>query len=623
MSYELNWHWEQATTRMALTETAEHPPFSDLVALLPDAMHRGISTEIPPGHQLELSDYILTQARIELRHHMNTRAPIDKLPPEIFSYIFKYVVQPNGDRTVKSHKPATRPIPEMRPLRTLSQVSSRWRAIALDTRALWAHIDTRTEATLEAFLACSRLMPVRLHMPTVSGSVSGRVYLDRLLRRHGHRVRRLDFAETVSGRHPPLHLLPHLECLTVGSDCDWRQNEEHDASNYTRMASDLKALALQPYCSWMPGDSFPRLTHLHLSPFHERVPGEEAMDYLMTLLRRTPVLQFLQLSGLKLESIFVSTTPPVVLHSLRALSCYDSDMGAALRFLESLELPEHTLVRLDRLKRYGWNAPEAYFTRPLPSQDLVASFDYLEVVADETALHAVAQGPRSGLWIRADSFHEARNSTDHWTKWVTTVGAMLSLASIRTLHICVLDHVLLPKLLPLLPNLVELAVRIHPGFMGYHEGPCWALLDCLYTALTPDKADSVCCPALHTLAVEIRTDHPDHFRLPGAPGIYDTMYTVLEMVAARAYMGKPLRHLALQPYCAYDCPVRRVTMLETFRTALAPLEEHVGAVEVVDSGQSVLCPLEMRDMWNVGGAEEYWELAPGERPKYHLPCENS
>lgn len=566
--------------------------------------------------QLEASDYILSRARADLRRHINTRAPINKLPPELFSYIFEYAVQPNGDRTVKSGKWATGRIPEMRRLLTLSQVSSRWRAIALDTQTLWTHIDTRNKATLEAFLTYSQSKPLRLHMPT--GRTS---YLHRLLEQHGHRVRRFDFVETpgVGGRHPPLHLLPHLECLTVGSECDWRPDEEHDASGWSRMRSDLKALALQPYCSRMPGDSFPRLTHLHLSRFHERMPGVEAMDYLVTLLRRTPVLQFLQLSGLELESFFTSVSPPIALNSLRALTCLDSDMGAALRFLESLELPQNALVRLDGLHHYNWNPPQPYLPRPLPSQGLVASFDHLEVVTDENTLHMVAQGPRSGLWIQAVS--ETPNAKSHWTEWVTKLGAMLSLASIRTLHVCVLDPALLPALLPRLPKLIELAVRIHPGFMGFDEGPCWFLLDRLYTTLTP--AEAFHCPELHFLGVEISTEDPDNFRLPGAPEGSEGYgkYNLLEMVVARARIGNLLSHLALRPHYDYAYPddARRRTMMKMFRNALAPFEHHVGVVELVDSVRSVLCPLEMRDMWNVEGAEEYWDVAPRERPEYRLP----
>lgn len=114
--------------------------------------------------QMEDSDYILTEVCVGLRSHRNRFAPIDRLPPEIFSYIFEYVVQPDSDRTVKSQKAATERIPEMWALLALSQVCSRWRAIALQTPTLWTHVDNRHEATLEAYLNRSGTMPLRLHM---------------------------------------------------------------------------------------------------------------------------------------------------------------------------------------------------------------------------------------------------------------------------------------------------------------------------------------------------------------------------------------------------------------------------------------------------------------------------
>ncbi|OJT07925.1 hypothetical protein TRAPUB_1136 [Trametes pubescens] len=587
----------------------EPPSFNELVAMLPEALRRD------KREDLEDSDYILTQVRVDLRHHFNTFASIDRLPPEIFSCIFEYVVQPSEDRTIKSHKPATERLPEMRALLALSQVSSKWRAIALRTPSLWTHVDTRHEATLEAYLARSRSLPLRVHMIAGMNELVGR-----LLVQHGHRIRRLDFVEGPPWGHSSASIPSLLECLTVAADCDWLPNEEHDVIQNVCLHSRLKALALQPFCSEVPGISFPFLTHLHLSRFHERALSEDAIFYLTSLLASTPALQFLILSGLQIESIFTSVSPPVVLPSLRALTCLNSDMGAALRFLESLELPEDALVRLDSLHHFASDPPEAQFALPLPSKSLVASFDYLEVVADEKELHVVAQGAHSGLWIRASFIqaHDApQSSEDQWTTCVVGLGTVLSLASIKTLHICVLDPDLLPTLLPLLPNLVELAVRINPRFTGYDEGPCWSLLDCLYTTLTPESEETVCCPVLQTLAVEVPTEDPDRFRLPDAPERYNKVRTVLEIVAARSSMGKPLRHLAMQPYC--DCPAGRVTMMETFRTALAPFEEYVAIVEVVESVKSMLCPLEMRDMWDVAGAEEYWELAPGERPEYRLP----
>lgn len=188
--------------------------------------------------QLEDSDYILTQVRVALRRHFNTLATIDRLLPEIFSYIFEYVVQPSRDRVVKSHKPATERLPEMHALLALSQVSSRWRAIALQTPSLWTHFDTRHEATLEAYLDRSQPLPLRVHM--IAGMNE---FVGRLLEQHGHRIRRLDFVGGPPWGHSSSFIPPLLECLTVAADCDWLPSEEHDAIQKVCVRSHLKALS--------------------------------------------------------------------------------------------------------------------------------------------------------------------------------------------------------------------------------------------------------------------------------------------------------------------------------------------------------------------------------------------
>ncbi|KAL1940576.1 hypothetical protein VTO73DRAFT_8011 [Trametes versicolor] len=603
----------QTSSYMGEAAYPEPSSFKELVAMLPDALHREMHVEW--CEDMEDSDYILTEVCVGLRRHRNRFAPIDRLPPEIFSYIFEYVVQPDSDRTVKSQKAATERIPEMWALLALSQVCSRWRAIALQTPTLWTHVDNRHEATLEAYLTRSGTMPLRLHM--FPGMPNERV--DRLLQQHGHRVRRFDCVEGPPWGHRSPDFPHSLECLTVAADCDYLGDDEHEGVTHLCVVSHLKALALQPFCSTIFGTSFPSLTHLYLSPFHERPPSEGVMQDLMDLLSNTPVLQYLHLSRLQMRSIFASISPPVTLRSLRALTCLDSDVGAALRFLESLELPEDALVRLDGLQRVEGDLIDDLRTCPIPSRDLVESFDHLEVVTDENHLQVVAQGTRSGLWIRAKSFVVSYNvhppnSEDHWTTWVTTLGAMLSLASIRTLHICVLDPALLPELLPLLPNLVELAVRINPGSQMHSESTCQSLLERLYATLAAEE--SVCCPLLQVLAVEIPSDNPGHFRLSGTPGKLGPD-TALEMARSRSRMGAPLHRLALQLHC--ESPTQRMETLEDFESALAPYREHVAAVEVVYGKEPKLCPFEMRDMWNADGAEEYWGLAPDDQPKYRLP----
>ncbi|OJT15591.1 hypothetical protein TRAPUB_5919 [Trametes pubescens] len=559
--------------------------------------------------QLAQSDDTLTKVLIELRHCLNSLTPVDQIPPEILAHIFGYVLQLSGhEGTPKLYHGATERV-RTRPLLALSHVSSKWRAVALNTPSLWTRIDNHDGAQLEAFIQRSGAMPLSLHLLTQDAE-----RLDHLLQEEGHRIRRLDLTEYPHWVDPPAHLqvaAPLLECLTITSECAPVRDDESDATPilFGERVSNLRAFALRPLYMWIPGNYFPHLTHLYLGTFRGRILYDDTMRYLTSLFSNTPALQYLFFSGLQAAAVLTVTSTRAVLPSLRAFTCIDSDLAATLLLLQRVELPENVLVRLDDLHVHSGDPGDgAYLPCRLASERFVASFTRLEIAADDNNLHLVAEGPRSALWIRATCYVDDRQ--DQWAPWVTTLHAMLPLARIKTLHVSLLNEVIIPNhLLAYIPDLTALALRIHPDYREMDEDTCWGLLNELFRALSGDAP--IVCPALESVGVEIWGGDTEDFRLPPASEV------VRRMVRARTRAGKPLRRLALQPHLERD--LESPEMVAAFRAALALIKRDVEDVELVRDSESVVCLFKMSDVWKVDAFEEYWELLDDERPRYNIP----
>lgn len=563
---------------------------------------------------------------VGLRRRFNALVPIDRLPPEILSIIFHEVVlSADSDGTTRLYNRADACV-QMGPVLTLSYVSSRWRTLALKTPSLWTRADNRNEAQLDAFLERSQVMPLSLHLLTEDPK-----QMDRLLAVQGYRIRRLDLTEYPDWICPPTCLsfrAPLLDCLTVSSECDLIHDLDNAESTspflFGERITNLKAFALQPVCMWLPGNCFPYLTHLYLSNFKGRMLHGNTIHHLTLLLSNTPLLKYFHLTQLpKLVSTLASTSSAnVVLSSLRAITCDDSDLGAALSLLEHLELPEDALVRLDSLYCGSDRADEAQQPRRLPSTRLLESFTSMSLVADDSELHVIAEGPQSGLWIRA-SCAGPEDGDQGWVAWISMLHVMLSLTSIHTLYISVIAPSILPHILHHMPSLTQLTVYINPDAMQIDEVLCCRLLlSNLYSALAEEPLH---CSALESLTIESREGDLGSFRLPNPlpedfdewPGSPDAG-VLLRMVDVRSRLDKPLHRFVLHPHWHLD---DRLDLLEEFKEPLAMLKKHVASVVLVEDGEVLLsAPIfNMRAMWQVDGFEDYWELADGDRPMYRIP----
>ncbi|KAL1940562.1 hypothetical protein VTO73DRAFT_7997 [Trametes versicolor] len=184
---------------------------------------------------------------------------------------------------------------------------------------------------------------------------------------------------------------------------------------------------------------------------------------------------------------------------------------------------------------------------------------------------------------------------------------MISLVTIRTLRFSVWAPSTL-SLIAHMPSLTELQAYADADYVDTQS-----VLKALCIMLGRGGGRS-CLPTLESLLISAHSEDLQS-------GIPET----LQMVAARSEMGIPLARLILQPlptpYGKSEDETSREMMLirKIFsQDAIAPIREHVGVVEVMETAEPPPCPFEMGEMWEVDAFEDYWELTQEEKPDYKL-----
>ncbi|KAI1787624.1 hypothetical protein LXA43DRAFT_1064177 [Ganoderma leucocontextum] len=92
---------------------------------------------------------------------------------------------------------------------------------------------------------------------------------------------------------------------------------------------------------------------------------------------------------------------------------------------------------------------------------------------------------------------------------------------------------------------------------------------------------------------------------------------IIAMLSTRSRLGHPIRggRLVVQAITIRLGSIR----LASHFSGLSSLAEHVEEYEECVDSETHVCAFEMRDMWNVGGAEDYWsvdEVDEKQRPRY-------
>ncbi|KAI0770921.1 hypothetical protein BD413DRAFT_70356 [Trametes elegans] len=564
-----------------------------LVGALRPAIQRDL--EMQSRSALLRTEAILSDALLHLRYRLNVLTAVDRLPPEILHKIFEHVAYA-GNRVSRGGgmyftQKRKKRVPA-RHLLDLTHVCKRWRDIALSGPRLWTNIDDHKLAQRDAFLHRSGQLPITLHLHTKRSAQC----MKQILRDHAHRLRRLDITVHSEADHdtPPLQDLhvPHLECLTVVSESRLPDlDREIMPPLFDQRVSDLKALGMSCIQSWLPGNHFPRLTHLYLTNFSGRIVVSDALLHLTSLLANTPAVQYLHIGGLSRNASGTSAQDTVPLHALKTFTCTTSYAQPAIRLLSLLDLPRDVVVRLDKLECL--EVATVTLAHPIPSTAFLHSLNSLEVVTENEELHLIAQGPRSGLWIQAECF------TGDWFDWLSRLDTLFPLPSVTTLQASAVDEGIMPALLRQFPLLTELRFCLKPE----EDFPSDEVLRRLYGALAAPGPHS--CPRLETLKVDVNSDNV----------LFLGPTPLLAMATARAALGRPLRTV----HIGAGAETAATLDEDAIRTALGPIEARlVEDVRIVRDWE--VCSWVMDRMWQTTSeAERYWRLPSAEKASYELP----
>ena len=502
---------------------------------------------------------------------------------------------------------------KLRTLLALSHVCGRWRQVMLGAPEFWTSIDGRHGGQLEVFLRRSYPLPISLllvarkrdsgeydqcHETTTKAQAS------RILPVHGPRIRRLDLGFTATLEEvQELLSFPStsIECLTI-SEVDVPFRQPDGLSHMTLFdghAESLKALAISSNLGWISINPFPNLTHFVFTVNEQYTRPHP--DHILYLLFNMPRLEHLFLRGLLFdvptakEGIWTPPATPIALPCLRSLVFDDCDYEWVLSILSRTIVPRDSFVRLSQLTIEG-DQPNLLLPdilhvmrHPFTSMDMYLRLSYALLVAQSEA---------GGFWLSI----VAEDAIVDWNAWASLVPARLELAHLTTLNIYVGESdTFWPVVFAPMVRLKQLAVDV--ANVGYDPSTPQPI-DVLCSALSQEP---LLCPALHTLKIQWPTMvEPENL----------CVTTLTEMLATRVRLGSPIHTLAVQANAVFLINGERRYI--SYKSMLAPLAALVRVFSSESRPDVAVCVFKPSHVWQVEGAEKYWELGEVGRAYYAI-----
>ena len=532
---------------------------------------------------------------VELRQMANGFSPINRIPNELLVMIFKDVQGPLVEQaslgwTERFNSTSTKSYNETRRVVVLSHVCRHWRQTALRAPTLWARVDGRSLDRLDTFMERARSVHVTLFLRSNTPEELA-TFLDAT---SAKRLRRVDITlkDLTEVAIVPLATwaVPDLECLVLLTWHDSYDDARPSLAPVQLLAGRthaLKALALQYIGSWIPSNTFPSLTHLHMC---FAFSTEAQTSEILAVLSSASMLEFIHIGQLlrRQDSDLIHETGPVVLSRLRRLTIVRYAYTRAMNLLEHLSLPEKCFVCLDELVI---TPTEEGHPRRLVDIGPLHNATRLDFASGDDEVLLVADSDTSGFWLKA----QIKDNESTWDLWSYNLPTMITLSTITSLHINIYTtHAFWPSVLPHFTAVVELKVSVgspdpDPDFTSPLDVLCATL-----------SGQPVLLPSLRVLYIQgpYFNRNLDHF-----------LSALVDMVAFRAFSGHRLQRFILQPS-------RQLNNLDRCRSATATIGRDVDEFQLVGAGPG-LCRFEMRDIWNVEGAEKYWQPHTRDRPTRH------
>ncbi|KDQ19157.1 hypothetical protein BOTBODRAFT_28639 [Botryobasidium botryosum FD-172 SS1] len=458
----------------------------------------------------------------QLGHLRNQLAPINRLPNEILSAIFHYIVRDDG-LTVYTY---------IAKLHSLSTVSHSWRRMILDTAIFWTDLTRIPESLIDVFLKRSKQLPLKVSYPRKKEFAS-KIYMPRVSA-HIHRWKKCTIDAKYADRDEIISFLlspgPMLEALDISLHSDYVVTGSPVASDespfvgslFAENAPSLRELTLDGLFVPLTSSLYAGLTKLKLARIKYARSESLAEHLLLRTLEASPFLEELHLDDLYTTDtvasiVGVDAAPPHVdLPHLRSL---EIKRLAEMKWLQDYILGHITIPPSSHLvlsvKAYSNQRLE--FDFPLPPTSFIPSSPHL-------GLQNLAMIKELSIYIGEE--YECRA-----TGWVSGLNNLV----LFTLSLTVMENPLL--------HLFQL---LEPEFPMSPERVIFACFDYM---------DSTAPNVSQSDIIDFLTRHPSIRELK-----FDSFST--EAIQVLAFL--PHRRLCprLETLCILDCPISGPELIE-------------------------------------------------------------